>query len=655
MSFFKKLFSQKETDPALPPETPAATENNGPATESAATPTDNPAASAGSGTTTAPDPQERKFRAYDAFGRELLMNREEWLAKVLPQHLQEAWDNPELLGSTIMYSLADGLNEEMIEPAEHLVEIDPNRERSTVMLANVYTQTGRLPDAEYTLKSYLAQHGNSAVVLAHLAKVFAQQNNKEEILPTLWHSLELDPNQDNALVWYTSAMAEKDGDEAGLAALQRAAALHGSWRPQFWLARYALSQKQLEKALSFYDEILERLPRPVPTELLAQISSDLGANGHIAELLHLTTPLFDIEVHGLYVGANLLRANLSSGKVAEARALLDQFFALQRPDWQQPLAYWDTEILKAEIATAATPPPPPKMGTIMVEGPIWLRPETPPMELFPAKAEGAPTFCFLGSTVEIGATREKPQPQLSELTGRIARALPLFLAEQVHLRTPAIGTALQPWMHAPRGSYAMFSKPFRESEVALHAQASGTQCEFIFVTHLIAHAETWHFTLRMIRASNGALINATTVDFDPKQPAAAITALVELVLRLLAANAGITAGETPASYQVPTGDDYVGYVMRLEQALTVSFASIEGAGPGFLHSEREILQGSLFFCLNHPENPTARILLAYLLRTMKTIRPQAIEEFMGRVELLQQTYPLAEPAADVVKRMLDGI
>ncbi|MBP6307472.1 MAG: hypothetical protein KA334_02040, partial [Opitutaceae bacterium] len=200
MSFFKKLFSQKETSPAESNEAsmPATSE---PSSESTS---GTPATDAGqSPEGAAPaQPRERKFLAYDPFGRQVALGREEWLKDVIPQQLKSAWDNPEQLGTIILHSVADGLAEEMIAPAEHLVEIDPNRERSTVLLSSVYGQANRLPDAEYTLKSYLAQHGDSAVVLANLAKVFSLQKNEAEILPTLWHSLELDPNQDAPLSWY---------------------------------------------------------------------------------------------------------------------------------------------------------------------------------------------------------------------------------------------------------------------------------------------------------------------------------------------------------------------------------------------------------------------------------------------------------------------
>ena len=652
MSFFKKLFSQKGTSPAEPNEAsmPATSE---PAPE-ATTPT--PAGDS----TPAPEgaapaqPRERKFLAYDAFGRQVVLGREEWLKNVIPQQLKNAWDQPEQLGTIILHSVADGLVDEMIAPAEHLVEIDPNRERSTVLLASVYGQANRLADAEYTLKSYLAQHGDSAVVLANLAKVFSLQKNDAEVLPTLWHSLELDPNQDTPLSWYALLVAEKDGDDAGLAALRRIAALHGSWRAQFWLARYALTQKQLETALSYYDEILEKLPRPVPAELLAQISADLGQANHIEALLKLTIPLYDIAVHGLYVGANLLKAYLAAGKPAEARTLLDQLLALDKPEWRQALSYWDTQILRAEIAKSGQPIPP-KMGTIMVEGPIWLRKELPIVEFCPTKAENAPNICFVGSTVEVGASPQKPIPRILEIAGRLSRAVPLFLSEQLHLRTPAIGTVLQPWVHAPRGTFALFNKPILEAEAAAHTKASGTNAEFVFATHLIATGEQWHITLRMTRVSNGALVNATSIDFDPKKPEPAIRAVSDLALNLCKQHAGIEAADAPAFYQLPAGDDFVSYVLRLEQALNVSFCSIEGVGPGFLIGESDILQGNLFLCLNQPENPLPRIVLSYIMLQLKIFRRSTVEQFYGRFDLLQKQFPLPEPGATIIDKLLQDL
>jgi len=70
-----------------------------------------------------------------------------------------------------------------------------------------------------------------------------------------------------------------------------------------------------------------------------QISGDLGNAGHLPELLVIAKPLFDPAFHGLQVGNNLIKAHFDLGQFEAARRILDQLYALKRPDWREPLSY----------------------------------------------------------------------------------------------------------------------------------------------------------------------------------------------------------------------------------------------------------------------------------------------------------------------------
>jgi hypothetical protein len=79
---------------------------------------------------------------------------------------------------------------------------------------------------------------------------------------------------------------------------------------------------------------------------------------------------------------------------------------------------------------------------------------------------------------------------------------------------------------------------------------------------------------------------------------------------------------------------------------------MDGVQPGFLHGEREIIDGNLQLCLACPENVAARILLAQTMLTMSKVRPEVPQEFSDKVALLQKEHPLREPAQSVVEEML---
>ena len=59
----------------------------------------------------------------------------------------------------------------------------------------VYLQSARPAQAEQVFTTYLNKHGEDGVVLTNLAKAQAAQGRDGEAEQTLWHALELDPNQ----------------------------------------------------------------------------------------------------------------------------------------------------------------------------------------------------------------------------------------------------------------------------------------------------------------------------------------------------------------------------------------------------------------------------------------------------------------------------
>ena len=93
--------------------------------------------------------------------------------------------------------------------------------------------------------------------------------------------------------------------------------------------------------------------------------------------------------------------------------------------------------------------------------------------------------------------------------------------------------------------------------------------------------------------------------------------------------------------------------LRLEQLLAIRCAGMNGVPSGFFHGEREVLDGNLQLCLDHPVNVSTRILLVQTLAAFKRVRPEILPEFKERIALLQKEKPLPEPAQGVVQRMIN--
>lgn len=598
-----------------------------------------------------PSKDPNMIRVFDGYGRELFISKQDWRDKVLHGNLEKAWNNPDELYGMIVTALNDGFRCDVVNAAKQLYKIDPLRERASCIWGIILLEENRLNEAEKVFNDYLAKQGESGVILTNLAKVYSKRNQEAKAEELLWHALEIDPNQDNGMFWYEAIHRERGGKEGSLAALRKIAALPRSWRAQAWLARAALESRRLEEAMSYYKESLSRAGNPVPPDLLMQLSGDLGNQGHLPELLELTLPHFNLNVHGLMVGNNLIKAHLDLGQVTAAKQLVDQLYALKRPDWKQTLGYWDSEIAKTRIGTAnLTQTSPPQISMLTIEGPVWLKPSSPAAELFPAKPQEGTVICFLGSSAKVQSRGAAMEHQISDAPGQVSRALPLFLAEQVEFRSAARVLTLVPWASGLDSSgFVLCGGPWEDGDAANYArQSSG---DYVVVSHLNAVSTPWEIELRVIRTIDGKCLRSIKAPCDPDHDS--FTKLADQLLQLLQAECELDLQSPCPPYQVPRGPHFAHYALRLEQLLAARCGGMEGVNPSFLYGERNILDGNIQLCMEHSENLPTRILLAQTLLAIKRVRPEVLSEFKEKVELLQKEKPLKEPANGVIQRLLN--
>ncbi len=658
MNFLRKLFGQKSPSPG----------DSAPA-----------APAAGPGAT----PPEESILVHDAYGREIQITKADWRSRILPERLAKIRAQPDQLASLVAQSLRDGFAAEVLESAAHLAATDPKPERGHVLHAAALLELGKPAEAESVLRAFAAAHGDTALSLANLAKARAAQGDSVAAPELLWRALELDPNQDHALAGFAAHHRDTGGPAAALEAVRRVAGLPESWRARLWLAQHHLQQRDTAAALKLHEEALDQAPRPVPADMLQQMSGDLGNHGHLPEILHLAAPYYDVALHGLPAGLNILKAYHDLGQLDAARRFLDRLYAARRPDWKQPLAFWDAELAKSRQALDSAPPATPRVSAsvtpsatetkaaapqprapqeqaqvtlLAVEGPVWLPPESPAVELFAAKADDAPLVAFLGASAELpAASPENPDAaRLADGAGRLSRALPLFLAEQVELATPALARVLVPWLVKPRPGFIMGGVPWDDATASRHARAvvPDDVADYLVVTHLRCTAEPWIVEFRLLRTIDAACLAVASLPINPAAPGDILPELSRRIHESLAAHADIAttppASADLASVAAPLASDYL---LRLEQLLAVRTAGIDPA-KSVLHGEREILDGQLRLCLAQPENLPVRLVFAHTLKAMKRVRPEILPEFQPRAELLQQEKPLSEPARSVVARIL---
>ncbi len=273
--------------------------------------------------------------AYDEHGRQIVMARAEWRDNVLHPQLKQHWDTPDALYGTLLTALSDGFAPELMTAAARLVEIDGLPERSHVTHGIVLLESGRLDDAEGVLQAGIRIVGETAALLTNLAKVKHDRDDVAGAAELLRRAVRLDPNFEHGLNGWLAVERERAGEAAGLAALQEACALPGSWRARLLLARHHLAAGDLPAAREQYTAVLAE--EDVDGSALMTMSADLGQYGHTGLIVTLVGPVYEPTRHGPQAAFRLLRACLETERVAEGEALLARLRAVAPPPFTRHL------------------------------------------------------------------------------------------------------------------------------------------------------------------------------------------------------------------------------------------------------------------------------------------------------------------------------
>jgi len=422
-----------------------------------------------------------------------------------------------------------------------------------------------------------------------------------------------------------------------------------------WLARSALQSNNFDDALSIYRAVLSTSSTPPPTNMLMQISGDLGNAGRLVEILQEVGPHFDAQAHGLTVGNNLMKAYVQLGDFAAAKLILDELYALKRMDWKPTLAYWETEIAKSRIAANRVAEQGPlNIGLAGIDGPVWLRSSSPALKLFPVKSPEVPVIAFLGSSAETTNTSKNIQPQMADGPGRMSRALPLCLAEHVYFHSLARVLTLVPRVAGLDGGFVLSGVPWPDKDAAKYGVTGPIECLYVVLSHIDTRTEPWTVELRLIRTSDGECVRSIVVPLTHTEPEPAVRELTNRLMASLFEFARLDTIEAPPAYDIPTADQFSYYLLRLEQLLAVVCAAPDGVESRALSGEREIIDGNILLCLGSPASVTARIMLAQTLLSMKHVRPEVVAEYKDKVALLQKEKHLPDSASNtIVQRIFD--
>jgi Flp pilus assembly protein TadD len=579
---------------------------------------------------------------YDVHGREMRIPRAEWLEKVLKPQLRAKWDEPDALYQLIITALNDGFACHLDEPSAQLLAIDPNIERGHVLRAIVLLKLDRLDDAEQALRAATAKVGETGTLLTNLAKVQDARGDTARADATLWKAMTLDPNQDNGLGWWVARECERGGEAAYVAALEKVAALPGSWRATLWLGRQQLKSGDAAGAIARFRTVLAQAA--YDQETLLTISGDLGNAGHVAELVELVAPHYDPAIHAPQAGLNLLQANLRLDRLDEGEALLDRLYALKMPPFKQYLDGMAKQL--QDRRNEATPVRPGEesaleIGQIPFELPIWMYGLRDPEWLFEHKPADARKVLFLMLGKVVHGSRQAEE-QREDDVGRLSRAIPLYLAESAYEWTALHAQSLVTVVIG--GGPVVFGAQDEASECET-ARKLAELAELVIQGSIENAGERWKVTLSLRETSTGRAIAHEALETGKNGLEAGV---LDLEARLLGHLGGAQAKPHDRLYARPSLEQMQPYLNALAQSLMLGLVANQVMPKGAMWGERNMLEWPLSMALRWPGLEAAKAM--YLSGVSHAARYQSdvLAEFEERsFALLREMHAKSSPVAEL--------
>lgn len=283
------------------------------------------------------------IRLYDSMGHLVLVSKEDYWTGTMEPMLRAQWNNSDALYQGCVMALQNGFASKpiLLEAAKRLHEIDTIPERGMTILGLALWKSGRLKEARALFEDSLPLYPASGNLRTNLAKVLWHDGEPEKSEKVLREGLTYDPNQENAVGWWTAIQRERGGDAAYTRALQEIAEIPGSWRAQLLLAHLCLNEGRNQEGITMLRQSLAIDPSN-PTVLDA-LAGGLFRTHDWDSMISAIAPIYDPARHESQTGIGLLQAYLSLGRRTEGEALLARMEQLKRPDLKQVLAQFSQQ------------------------------------------------------------------------------------------------------------------------------------------------------------------------------------------------------------------------------------------------------------------------------------------------------------------------
>lgn len=546
---------------------------------------------------------------FDDYGRKMMINKEEWRKNILPRNINLNWNDPDALYQDIEIALRDEFFTELIKASERLIAIDKNKERSYIVRSIVLMKNNRNKEAKEILQSYINKYGETGYVLTNLAKAYANENNNQKAEELLLKGLQLDPNQDNAIEWWIAIQNAKGGKPAYLSELKKLSDIKGSWRPQLWLAREALQQKDLPTAIRYYKHVISLAKDE--GDVLMQISGDLGQNGYYEEIFKLVLPIYDPKKHNVWPGINILQAYLESKKYEEGEKFLKKMLALNRPDIWEKLTNFSEQFETKLQNFPNIPKEKEKISSSIVclDKPIFIYGLKDADWFLPDIKRNGPKIGLMPLAVIDFLKKENTGFRRESDAGRLSRSIPLYIEERFYFETNSDSQVLIPVAK----DYGAMITSSKESGVNYFLDAvskSKKRLEFDYYVSgsLIETDGSWEIILSIWDCRSKQKIKSLAKKVPFKVIGQSVRDLSNDLFMFLKKRAGLVLIK-PADYYRRLKDNLIeNQLLSYSQALVQVLVVNNYGSKNTISGESFILRNSLDLALWSPESILPKIL-----------------------------------------------
>ena len=374
--------------------------------------------------------------AFDKLGRRVQIKRQDWNENVLPEMLKNAWESAPDLYRAINAGIDSGSFDEVREAAEQLNKIDTNPERGAVVYATSLSLSGDYDQAVSVLEDYIKTDDNSPAAMTALGRIYLMVDNEDEAFGILDKSVNLNPNQDEALSWYVDLLRKREGDAKTESELARLAGFDDSWLPSLMLGKIELGKDNDEAAMLSFEKALERSDNN--PNVLSTVSGELGQKQKTKEVISRFLPRYNPEAHGPVPGLNFVQTLIIEGHIDVADDLLHRVAMHNMDSIRGHVMQLTSQIsnikrqafyqAKAKEVQDNPPTEAPVVEFMKISMPLWFYPLNEPYWLLPSKNEDAKRIYFSAMHVD-NPQDSKIEPEIEHALAGLTTSIPLFFKE----------------------------------------------------------------------------------------------------------------------------------------------------------------------------------------------------------------------------------